>query len=57
MLILTRRVGESIRIGSEITLKVLRRRGATVRLGIIAPKSTEVAKTDGPIPASERGGR
>lgn len=37
MLILTRKVGESIAIGDEITIKVLGFVGRQVRLGIIAP--------------------
>jgi carbon storage regulator len=37
MLILTRKVGESIAIGDEITIKVLGIQGRQVRLGVVAP--------------------
>ncbi len=38
MLILTRKVGESINIGDEITVTILGVQGLQVRLGINAPK-------------------
>jgi carbon storage regulator len=38
MLILTRRVGESLRIGSDVSVTVLGTRGRQVRIGITAPK-------------------
>ncbi len=38
MLILTRRVGESIKVGQDITVTVLGVRGTQVRVGISAPK-------------------
>ena len=37
MLVLTRKVGERIRIGDEVTLQVLEVRGGQVRLGLAAP--------------------
>lgn len=42
MLILTRRVGETIRIGDEITLKVVNIQGLTVRLAVQAPEQVEI---------------
>ena len=41
MLILTRRLGESVKIGNEVTVTVLAVKGPHVRLGFAAP--TEVA--------------
>jgi carbon storage regulator len=43
MLILTRKVGEKIVIGDTITIQVVRI-GATVRLGIEAPREVEVVR-------------
>ena len=42
MLILTRRVGETVVIGPDITVEVLGTRGNQVRLGIHAPAEIEV---------------
>jgi carbon storage regulator len=42
MLILTRRVGETVVIGQEITVKVVGINGLQVRLGIFAPKDVAV---------------
>ena len=44
MLILTRREGESVRIGDDITITVLRVKGSQVRLGVDAPKSVSVQR-------------
>ena len=38
MLILTRRVGETVMIGDEVTITVLGVKGNQVRVGINAPK-------------------
>jgi carbon storage regulator len=46
MLILTRRLGESLRIGDEVTVTVLDMRGSNVRLGIAAPKSIAVHRQE-----------
>ncbi len=46
MLVLTRKVEESITIGSNITVTVLEIRGNQVRLGIDAPKETSVHRTE-----------
>lgn len=46
MLILTRRIGESIIIGDWIEVKVLDFKGQQVRLGITAPKDTPVHREE-----------
>ena len=42
MLVLTRRAGEKLVIGNEITIEVLSVSGDVVRLGINAPRETSV---------------
>jgi carbon storage regulator len=46
MLILTRRVGEAIMIGKDITCTVLGVKGNQVRLGITAPKDVAVHREE-----------
>jgi len=46
MLILTRRIGESVYIGDEVRLTVLGVRGAQVRIGINAPKDVPVHREE-----------
>ena len=46
MLILTRKLGESIRIGDDITLTVLSVKGNQIRLGIDAPREVEVHRQE-----------
>lgn len=46
MLILTRRVGESVMIGEEVTVTVLGVKGNQVRLGVNAPKSVTVHREE-----------
>jgi carbon storage regulator len=46
MLILTRRTGETIYIGNEVTLTVLGVKGNQVRFGINAPKSVPVHREE-----------
>lgn len=46
MLVLTRKINESITIGNDITVQVLGVRGGQVRLGIKAPKETPVNRTE-----------
>ena len=42
MLILTRRVGETLMIGDEVTVTVLGVKGNQVRIGVNAPKEVAV---------------
>jgi carbon storage regulator len=42
MLILTRRVGESLHIGTDVEVTVLGVKGAQIRLGIEAPRSLSI---------------
>lgn len=46
MLILTRKSGESINIGSDITIRVLEIRGNQARLGIDAPRHIAVHREE-----------
>ncbi|MCB0995989.1 MAG: carbon storage regulator CsrA [Acidimicrobiales bacterium] len=46
MLVLTRRVNESIVIGQDITITVLELRGDQVRIGIQAPRSVSVHREE-----------
>ena len=46
MLILTRRVGESLRIGDEVSVTVLGIKGSQVRIGVNAPKSISVHREE-----------
>jgi carbon storage regulator len=46
MLILTRRVGETIMIGDEVTFTVLGVKGNQVRVGINAPKRVAVHREE-----------
>jgi carbon storage regulator len=44
MLVLTRKAGEQIRIGEEITITVVRTKGKAVRLGIQAPAEVSILR-------------
>ena len=46
MLILTRRIGESVYIGDEVRMTVLGVRGTQVRIGINAPKEVPVHREE-----------
>ena len=53
MLVLTRRIGESILVPEcELSIKILEVRGSKVRLGITAPYSTKILRQElRPFPA------
>ena len=44
MLVLTRKQGERIQIGEDITITVVRTKGKSVRLGIVAPSHIPVLR-------------
>ena len=46
MLILTRRVGEAVMIGDEVTVTVLGVKGNQVRVGVNAPKTVSVHREE-----------
>lgn len=46
MLILTRKIGEMIRIGDEVTVRVLAVRGAQVSLGFEAPSAVRIFREE-----------
>jgi len=46
MLVLTRKLNESLRIGDDIKITVLRVKGNTVRIGIEAPRDVRVVRSE-----------
>jgi carbon storage regulator CsrA len=46
MLVLTRRVGESVNIGGDIVITAMEIRGDKVRLGVVAPKETSIHRQE-----------
>lgn len=46
MLILTRKVSESLKLGDEITITVLGIKGNQVRIGVDAPREVEVHREE-----------
>jgi carbon storage regulator len=46
MLVLSRRAGQSIRIGDDITVHIVRTGSDKVRIGIDAPRSVNVVRTE-----------
>lgn len=46
MLILTRRVGEAIKIGADVTVTVMAVNGCQVRMGIQAPRDVVVDREE-----------
>lgn len=46
MLILTRRIGESVRIGDDVSVTIMGINGAQVRVGIAAPRDVAVHREE-----------
>jgi carbon storage regulator len=46
MFILTRRIGEAVRIGSNVRIQILSQHGNQVRIGIHAPKTVAVHREE-----------
>lgn len=46
MLVLTRRVGESIQINDDIKVTVIDVKGKNIRIGIAAPKETKIYREE-----------
>ena len=46
MLILTRKIGETMRIGDDVSIVVLGYKGGQVRLGVEAPRSVSVHREE-----------
>lgn len=46
MLILTRRIGETMMVGDDVTVTVLGIKGNQVRLGVNAPKDLQVHREE-----------
>ena len=46
MLVLTRKVGESIKINGDVKITVIEVKGRNIRLGIEAPKTTKVYREE-----------
>ncbi len=44
MLVLTRRIGETIRIDGDVTIQIVQIQGKQVRVGIEAPKSKQIKR-------------
>lgn len=46
MLVLTRKIGEGIVIGDDVTITVVEMKGGTVRIGIDAPKQKKIYRQE-----------
>jgi carbon storage regulator len=46
LLILTRKVGESLKVGEDVTVTVMAVKGNQVRIGINAPRDVEVHREE-----------
>ncbi len=46
MLILTRKTGEALRIGDDVTLTILGIKGNTIRIGISAPDEVSIHREE-----------
>lgn len=57
MLVLTRKTGESIQIGDNVTVEILEMRGGRVRLGINAPGDVSIQRRELLLTIPIRNGR
>ncbi len=59
MLILTRRIGETLMVGDDVKVTVLNIQGGQVRIGVDAPKQVEVHREEiyNRIQAEKKGSR
>lgn len=46
MLVLTRKAGEGIVIGDDITIKIIETKGGSIRIGIDAPRSVKIHRQE-----------
>ena len=46
MLILTRRIGESVRIGEDVTVMIVKNQDGQVRLGFQAPSHVRILRAE-----------
>ncbi|WP_163339276.1 carbon storage regulator CsrA [Desulfopila sp. IMCC35008] len=46
MLVLTRKAGEGIIIGDDVTIKVIELKGGAIRIGIDAPRSKKIYRQE-----------
>jgi carbon storage regulator len=46
MLVLTRRIGESIKIDDDVKITVIEVKGKNIRIGIEAPKETKIYREE-----------
>ncbi|THB75739.1 MAG: carbon storage regulator [Desulfobulbaceae bacterium] len=46
MLVLTRKIGEGIVIGDDVTIKIVETKGGNVRIGIDAPRSKKIYRQE-----------
>lgn len=53
MLVLTRKPGQEIRIGTDIVVTILECKGGQIRLGIAAPREVAVRRETGSTPVKD----
>jgi carbon storage regulator len=46
MLVLTRRVGQTVRVGKDVTVTILRQEGNEIRIGINAPRNVPIYREE-----------
>ncbi|WP_342508827.1 carbon storage regulator CsrA [Sporosarcina sp. FSL K6-2383] len=53
MLVLSRKVNETIKIGDDIEIRILEVKGDTIRIGVDAPKSVDILRGELVLSISE----